>query len=310
MNVVELFHGRHFRITTECDINDVVNSIYLHTTYDRGNESIQQISHFIRIDSRRKFYDGVAHALKDFDMNEIINLLCELGEVISTIQRHAPIQLGFHHVVEPKHTIIQYPITFDFYLNYHLFGEIGTTLVTVHRYYEDSIEDIMHAEMVHHMRECRYYYHGAFKNSIVRHYFNERMITEDLIHYIDACTNPSSNMLDDEEMDEISINEISRCHQKYLHNHSTNAVLNEGIVMQFAEWFILMTNDRMRKKERYDDAKIPLSFPTFSRNKEEIRKAFMSFCKDFHLYVEYLASYVPSIFVSKLYNDVSIEKEE
>ena len=100
-------------------------------------------------------------------MNEIIDMLCEIGEVISTIQQHAPIQLGFRHVVEPEHIIVQYPIAFDFYLNH-----------------------------------------------------------------------------------------------------------------------------------------------PFSRNKEEIRKAFMSFCRDFHLYVEYLVSYAPSIFVSKLYNDVSIEKEE
>ena len=307
MNVVELFHGRHFRITTECNIDDTVNSIELHTINEM---SVQQTSHFIRIDSRSKFYDGMGQVLKGFSMNEIIDMLCEIGEVISTIQRHAPIQLGFRHVVEPKHIIVQYPLTFDFYLNHHLFVAPGTFLLTVHRYNEDSIEDIMYPEMVHHMRECRYYYHGTFKNSIVRHYFNERMITEDLIHYIDACTNSSRNMLDDGEMDEISINEISRCHQKYLYNHSTNAVLNKGIVMQFAEWFILMTNDHMRKKERYDDAKIPLSFPTFSRNKHEIRKAFMSFCRDFHLYVEYLVSYAPSIFVSKLYNDVSIEKEE
>ena len=306
MNVVELFHGRHFRITAECDINDVVNSIKLHTI----NELSVETAHFIRIDSRSKFYDGMGQVLKDFSMNEIIDMLCEIGEVISTIQQHAPIQLGFRHVVEPEHIIVQYPIAFDFYLNHHLFVVPGTFLLTVHRYNEDSIEDIMHAELVHHMRECRYYYHGTFKNSIVRHYFNERMITEDLIHYIDACTNPFSNILNDEEIDEISINEISRCHQKYLHNHSTNAVLNKGTVMQFADWFILMTNDRMRRKERYDDAKIPLSFPTFSRNKDEIRKAFMSFCRDFHRYVEYLVSYAPSIFVSKLYNDISIEKEE
>lgn len=307
MNIVELFRGQHFRITTEYNIDDTVNSIELHTINEM---SVEQTSHFIRIDSRSKFYDGIGQALNGFSMNEIINMLCELGEVISTIQRHAPIQLGFRHVVEPKHIIVQYPLTFDFYLNHHLFVAPGTFLLTVHRYNEDSIEDIMYPEMVHHMRECRYYYHGTFKNSIVRHYFNERMITEDLIYYIDACTNSSRNMLDDEEMDEISINEISRCHQSYLHNHSTNAVLNKGIVMQFAEWFILMTNDHMRKKERYGDVKMPLSFPTFSSNKEGIRKAFIFFCRDFHLYVEYLMSYVPSIFVSKLYNDIIIEKEK
>ena len=68
MNVVELFHGRHFRITTECDINDVVNSIKLHTI----NELSVETAHFIRIDSRSKFYDGMGQVLKDFDMNEII----------------------------------------------------------------------------------------------------------------------------------------------------------------------------------------------------------------------------------------------
>ena len=83
MNIVELFRGQHFRITTECNIDDTVNSIELHTINEM---SVEPTSHFIRIDSRSKFYDGIGQALKGFSMNEIIVMLCEIGEVISTIQ--------------------------------------------------------------------------------------------------------------------------------------------------------------------------------------------------------------------------------